>query len=65
MDFRNIWSVVRFVPGLLGAIVAYLVLKLVSWAASLPLEFVLFLATYAGVAVSVDMAMNRYGRSSG
>lgn len=52
----------RFVPGLLGAIAAFVVLKLLSWVGSLSLELLVFLGTYAAVAVSVDTALKRYGR---
>jgi hypothetical protein len=51
---------IRFLPGLLAAVVAYLSLPFLSWLDFFPLRFLLFLAIYAGVTVAVDMAMQRY-----
>lgn len=51
----------RFVPGLLGAVAAFVVLRLLSWVGSLTFELLVFLGTYAAVAVSVDAALKRYG----
>ena len=52
---------VKFVPGLMGAIAAFIALKLVFWADSLLFELLVFLGAYALVAFIVDLAMVRYG----
>ena len=51
---------IRFLPGLLAAVIAYLSLPFLAWLDFFPLRFLLFLAIYAGVAVAVDLAMQRY-----
>ena len=52
---------IRFMPGLVGALSAYVVLKLIGWAASLSFEFLAFAGTYVVVTVSIDLALRRYG----
>jgi hypothetical protein len=54
--------VVRFLPGLLAAVVAYLLLPFLSWMDFFPSRFLLFLACYVGVSVAVDAAFKRYGK---
>lgn len=51
---------IRFLPGLLAAVVAYLSLPFLSWLDFFPMRFFLFIAIYAGVTVAVDLAMQRY-----
>ena len=54
---------IRFAPGLAAAIVAFAVLKLISWLswASLTGEIIVFIVTYLVVAITADRAMQRYG----
>ena len=55
--------VLKLAPGLAAAIVAFALLKLVSWLgwASLTGELGVFLVTYLVVAFSTERAMQRYG----
>ena len=53
---------IRFLPGFVAAIAAYLALKLVGWLTpSLSFEILLFFGTYVVVTVIVDAAMKKYG----
>jgi len=53
---------VRFIPGFVAAVAAYVVLKLLGWAGgSLSFEILLFFGTYAAVTLIVDTAMKKYG----
>lgn len=56
----------KYIPGLVGAIAAYLGLKFISWIADLSLgvQFVAFLVIYFAVAFSVDKGMSQYGGGS-
>lgn len=54
-------SVVRHVPGLTGAIAAFVVLKLLGWT-GLGYQLAAFVGTYLVVSALVDQAMRRYGR---
>ena len=56
---------IRFVPGLAGATVAYVVLVLIRWIDNGWIHAVLFFAVYLFVAVAVDKAMTGYRRNSG
>jgi hypothetical protein len=55
--------ILRLAPGLAAAIVAFALLKLVSWFGwvSLSGEVAVFLVTYLVVAFSTERAMQRYG----
>ena len=53
---------IRFLPGLVGALSAYVVLKLIGWATSLSLELLAFAGTYVVVTVFIDLALRRYGK---
>ena len=54
--------IVRFLPGFVAAITAYMALKLIGWVRqSLSFEIFLFFGTYVVVTVVVDAAMKRYG----
>ena len=54
--------IVRFLPGFVAAIAAYMALKLIGWVRqSLSFEILLFFGTYVVVTVIVDAAMKRYG----
>ena len=52
---------IRFIPGFIAAIAAFIVLKLVGWATSLSLQTFIFLGTYIAAAVIVDYLMKHYG----
>lgn len=58
-------ELVKFIPGLAGATVAYIALKFFGLVGldSVVLEFVVFVAIYLVLAVLVDQAMRRYGTS--
>ncbi len=51
---------IRFVPGLIAAVAAYLVAQLLAWMPLVP-EFLIFIAVYLAVAVFVDKSMRGYG----
>ena len=53
---------IRFLPGVVGALSAYMVLKLVGWATSLTVELLAFAGTYLVVTVALDVGLKRYGR---
>ncbi len=54
--------IVRFLPGFVAAIAAYMALKLIGWVKqSLSFEILLFFGTYVVVTVVVDAAMKKYG----
>lgn len=53
---------IRFLPGVVGALSAYIVLKLVGWATSLTVELLAFAGTYLAVTVALDVGLKRYGR---
>ena len=53
---------IRFVPGLVAAIAAFVVLKLISWVESQDRQFLIYLVTYGVAAVAVDAALKRYGQ---
>lgn len=52
---------IRFVPGLAGAVVAYVVLIFTSWIQSMPIRAAIFFGVYLFVAFAVDKAMTQYG----
>ncbi len=52
---------VKFIPGLIAAIVGFLTIKLSAWALSLTAEFLIFVAIYIVVTVIIDAALKRYG----
>jgi hypothetical protein len=56
-------TILRFVPGVTAAAVAFVVTKLVGWT-EIGFEFGAFLTAYLVVAASVDRAMKRYGAKS-
>jgi len=55
-------SYIKFVPGFIAAIVAFIVLKLVALVGSLWLQIVVFCGVYLIVAVFAEIAMARYGQ---
>ena len=56
-------SVLRYVPGVVAAMVAFVATKLVAWT-ELGFEFRVFLTAYLVVVLSVDRGMKRYGTRS-
>ena len=56
-------SYIKFVPGFVAAIVAFVVLKLVALVGSLWLQIVAFFGVYLFVAIFAEIAMARYGQN--
>lgn len=54
---------IRFVPGLAGAMLAYIALLMIQWLDNGWIHAVLFFAVYLFVAIGVDKAMSHYRRS--
>jgi ABC-type maltose transport system permease subunit len=54
---------IKFVPGLIAAIAAFIILKLFGWVGSLSTQILLFFGTYVVVVFLVDAAMKRYGQT--
>jgi len=54
-------KVVKFLPGLTGALSGYVLLKFITWT-GLTFEFGSFLLTYLVVTVLMDSAMQSYGK---
>jgi hypothetical protein len=55
-------SLIKFVPGFIAALIAFVVLKLVSLVGSLWLQILVFFGVYLVVAVFAEIAMTRYGQ---
>jgi predicted PurR-regulated permease PerM len=53
----------RFVPGLAGAVLAYIALLMIQWLDNGWIHATLFFAVYLFVAVGVDKAMSSYRRN--
>ena len=56
-------SLIKFVPGFVAAVVAFVVLKLVALVGSLWLQIVAFFGVYLFVAIFAEIAMTRYGQA--
>ena len=54
---------IKFVPGLIAAIAAFIILKLFGWVGSLSTQILLFFGTYVVVVFVVDAAMMQYGQT--
>lgn len=54
---------IRFFPGLTGAIAAYVLLLFIRWIDSGWLRATLFIAAYLVVTIATDKAMSTYRRS--
>lgn len=52
---------IKYVPGFIAAVAAYIVLKVFGWVESLSTEILLFFGTYLIVVVIADVAMKQYG----
>jgi hypothetical protein len=55
-------SFIKFVPGLIAAIAAFIVLKLTAWIGSLWFQILVFFGVYIFVAISVEIGMRRYSQ---
>ncbi len=55
-------SIIKFVPGFIAAIVAFVVLKLISLVGSLWFQILVFFGVYLVVAVFAEIAMTKYGQ---
>lgn len=53
-------KIVNLLPGLIGAVCGYVLLKFISWT-GLSFEFVSFMITYLVVTALTDSAMQSYG----
>jgi len=53
-------SAIRLLPGLVGALVAYLALPLLSWLGYFPARLLSFILIYIGITLVLDIAMKRY-----
>jgi hypothetical protein len=53
-------KIVKFLPGVTGAVCGYVLLQLISWT-GLTFEFVSYLLTYLIVTALMDSAMQGYG----
>lgn len=51
---------VKYLPGLFGAIAGFVLLQFIGWFNSWVLEFAAFLAAYLFVAISLEAALVRY-----
>ncbi len=57
-------TILRLVPGILGALAGFVVLKLIAWTSSVSFQVIVFLGAYLAVHLSVDTALRRYGREN-
>ena len=57
-------AILKFLPGVVAAGVAFVATKLVAWT-EVRFEFSVFVAAYIAVAVSMDRGMKRYGAGGG
>lgn len=55
----------KFLPGLLGAIAAYLTLIFINWIETSWVHALIFFGVYLFVSVSVDKALSQYGKKAG
>ncbi|MFV2055256.1 MAG: hypothetical protein ACC707_02270 [Thiohalomonadales bacterium] len=53
---------IKYIAGLAGATAGFLVLKFVSWFSGIVFEFVIFIAVYIFVTISVELTLKRYGQ---
>lgn len=54
---------IRFIPGLIGALASYVALVLIDWINNGWIHTVIFFGVYLLVTVVVDKAMTRYRQS--
>jgi hypothetical protein len=53
-------TVIRLLPGLIAAIIAYLAMPLLSWLGFFPARLLVFILIYTGVTLVLNTAMKRY-----
>lgn len=53
---------VRFIPGLIAAIAAFIAIKLLAWALSLTMQLVIFFGVYIVVMFMIDAALRNYSK---
>ena len=53
--------ILKYIPGVLGAIAGFITLLFVRWFDNWSFEFAAFIAAYLFVAISLDQALVRYG----
>ena len=56
-------TILKFLPGLIGAICAYMLLKFISWTGWTN-EFTSFVVSYLVVTFLMERAMRSYGRNT-
>jgi hypothetical protein len=56
---------IRFVPGLIGALASYVAMVLIDWINNGWIHTVIFFGVYLFVTVAVDKAMTRYRQNAG
>lgn len=56
-------TIVKYLPGLTGAVCGYALLRLMAWT-GLAYEFAAFLISYLIVTVLMDSALQSYGKKS-
>ena len=56
--------ILKYIPGVLGAIAGFITLLFVRWFDNWSLEFAAYITTFLFVAVSMDKALVRYGRKT-
>ena len=56
-------KILKFIPGLIGAICAYMLLKFISWT-GLAYEFTSFMVAYLVVTFLMERAMRSYGKKT-
>jgi hypothetical protein len=52
-------ALARSLPGLAGALGAWVSVRLLGWAASFGIEILLFVAVYLAITVSLELALHR------
>ena len=55
----------RFVPGLIGALASYVAMVLIDWINNGWIQTVVFFGVYLFVTIAVDKAMTRYRQNPG
>lgn len=53
--------ILKYIPGLAGAVVGFVALQFINWFDNWSLEFAAFIAVYLFVAISLDKALVSYG----
>ncbi len=53
---------IRFIPGIIAAIAAFIAIKLLAWALSLTAQLLIFFGVYIVVMLAVDAALKNYSK---